>query len=397
MMPFFVERLLAAQPRCPDLTVDRLSIVWSGSNSGCSSSAPSPTCTQSDLITFDAAASGYDFGCGPHEFTWDFADETPPVHVRQASHFFPPYTGAQSYRVRLTIQNGSSTMVLGRTIGFYSTPNTTTTPRIAAFVADAYRTMHGQTVTLAWEVDNSYLIEIEPIGYQVSGISTGSHSFEPEATATYRLTAYSTSATASKSLVVNVVDSQCVEAPPAVSIEWLGQTTGCTRKNLQTCAVGEALLFSVRPFDDVPDCYHDFRWRFGESSTSRRQKPILTIPKNGDFAVELDVTNASGIVKDTASVHAGTPTLNAVAYLIATPQRVQRGQPVTLQWSARNTAELLINPLNLRTNELHGTCVVTPDASTTYTMTAAGEGPVATPAATARVVVDAPRRRAVRH
>lgn len=73
--------------------------------------------------------------------------------------------------------------------------------------------------------------------------------------------------------------------------------------------------------------------------------------------------------------------------LRAQPSTVDRGQPVTLQWEARNAARVEIEP-GLGQVDTTGNRQVTPASSVTYTATATGPGGTATD--TARVTVNIP-------
>jgi len=85
-----------------------------------------------------------------------------------------------------------------------------------------------------------------------------------------------------------------------------------------------------------------------------------------------------------------TPVVPAPAPTItlgATPDTVQRGQPVTLNWEARNAATIQIEP-GVGAVAATGNRQVNPTSSVTYTATATGPGGTATD--TARVTVNVP-------
>jgi peptidoglycan-associated lipoprotein len=87
---------------------------------------------------------------------------------------------------------------------------------------------------------------------------------------------------------------------------------------------------------------------------------------------------------------APTPVVPAPAPTItlrATPDTVQRGQAVTLNWEARNAATVQIEP-GLGAVMAAGNRQVNPTSSVTYTATATGPGGTATD--TARVTVNVP-------
>lgn len=73
--------------------------------------------------------------------------------------------------------------------------------------------------------------------------------------------------------------------------------------------------------------------------------------------------------------------------LTAEPSTVERGKSVTLSWSSQNATELDLQP-GIGSVQATGSRSVTPQESTTYTITAKGPGGSAT--ATARVTVTVP-------
>jgi peptidoglycan-associated lipoprotein len=80
------------------------------------------------------------------------------------------------------------------------------------------------------------------------------------------------------------------------------------------------------------------------------------------------------------------PPASTTASLTANPETVDRGQSTTLSWQTNNATEVSISGIGaVQTN---GSQQVTPNDSTTYTLTA--KGPGGTQQATARVTVNTP-------
>ena len=77
------------------------------------------------------------------------------------------------------------------------------------------------------------------------------------------------------------------------------------------------------------------------------------------------------------------PTVN----LTAEPSTVEKGQSVTLSWTSQNATDLTLDP-GVGKVQAQGSTSVTPQDSTTYTLTANGPGGSQT--ATARVTVTTP-------
>ncbi len=80
---------------------------------------------------------------------------------------------------------------------------------------------------------------------------------------------------------------------------------------------------------------------------------------------------------------AASPTVN----LTAEPSTIQKGESVTLSWTSENATSLDLQP-GVGTVQPSGSTSVSPDESTTYTLTAKGPGGTAT--SEARVTVTAP-------
>jgi peptidoglycan-associated lipoprotein len=73
--------------------------------------------------------------------------------------------------------------------------------------------------------------------------------------------------------------------------------------------------------------------------------------------------------------------------LRATPATVERGNPITLEWEARNAASVTITP-EIGNVPLTGNRAITPGSSVTYTATATGPGGTASDVA--RITVNVP-------
>ncbi len=80
---------------------------------------------------------------------------------------------------------------------------------------------------------------------------------------------------------------------------------------------------------------------------------------------------------------AAAPTVN----LTAEPSTIQKGESVTLSWSSENATALTLEP-GIGTVQPSGSTTVSPEESTTYTLTA--KGPGGTNTAEARVTVTTP-------
>jgi peptidoglycan-associated lipoprotein len=81
------------------------------------------------------------------------------------------------------------------------------------------------------------------------------------------------------------------------------------------------------------------------------------------------------------------PTPAPTVHLTAEPSTIEKGQSVTLSWTSQNATDLTLTP-GVGNVQAQGSTTVTPQESTTYTLTANGPGGSVTE--TARVTVTAP-------
>jgi len=113
-------------------------------------------------------------------------------------------------------------------------------------------------------------------------------------------------------------------------------------------------------------------------ATSVTISSIGTVPLNGTDPVSptatttytLTATNANGSVNATATVIVNTPQ-TALTTCYASPATIMTGESSTLFYTSTNATSVSISP-GVGTVGLSGTAVVTPTASTTYTVTANG-------------------------
>jgi PKD repeat protein len=90
-------------PGCQTMTPSNIAIAFSGPSSNCSSNSPQ-TCTNGEPIQFDATSfAGYDFGCSPHTFIWNFGDGG-TANVKSPTHTF---SSSGAHTVSVTISNSA--------------------------------------------------------------------------------------------------------------------------------------------------------------------------------------------------------------------------------------------------------------------------------------------------
>jgi len=88
--------------------------------------------------------------------------------------------------------------------------------------------------------------------------------------------------------------------------------------------------------------------------------------------------------------HDGGAVVTPTATLTVDPATVEKGQSVTLHWSAQNASDLDLEP-GVGKVQAQGSLSVTPQDSTTYTLTAAGPGGAQSPLAHVSVTIQPPR------
>lgn len=86
-------------------------IAYVASDGSCVSSDQTP-CTPGAVVQFYPASLDYNFACGFHRFTWEFSDGS-TANVPYPTHIF---AGAGNQLVSLTIENGSQTFRVMRSI-----------------------------------------------------------------------------------------------------------------------------------------------------------------------------------------------------------------------------------------------------------------------------------------
>ena len=101
---------------CPAPTSSNVYLSYLSPNGGgCSSASPTVPCGPNEALAFAANASGYNFSCGTHTYSWSF-DDGGTTTGRTPTHAF---TTPRTYNVSCTITNpsGSTTVTLPVIVG----------------------------------------------------------------------------------------------------------------------------------------------------------------------------------------------------------------------------------------------------------------------------------------
>jgi len=119
---------------------------------------------------------------------------------------------------------------------------------------------------------------------------------------------------------------------------------------------------------------------------------VATFPANAGltYSFRLTVKNTDGL-QASATTTVSTQSLGLISILVfqATPAQIVPGASSTLNWVVQNATSVTISPLTGSFNATSGSTVVSPAATTTYTLTATGPSGTTPVTATAVVTVTA--------
>lgn len=250
----------------------------------------------------------------------------------------------------LTASNGSGSVTAQQTV----TVNTPPPPVISSFTASPSTILQGDDTTLSWSVSGADSVSIN------QGVGTvaasGSTQVSPNATLTYTLTATNAagSTTAQQTVTVNPL--------PMPSIA----------------------DFSASPQTINPGGNSTLSWIVNGADTVSIDQGVGNVVTSGNTGVSpadtttytLTATNAAGSVQATATVAVVPPELPTIGNFSAAPQTITQGESASLSWSVSNADSVTINQ-SIGAVGNSGSQSVSPNATTTYTLTASnGSGSV---------------------
>jgi uncharacterized cupredoxin-like copper-binding protein len=257
------------------------------------------------------------------------------------------------------------------------TPGTTTTPssenttpvvpisgpiEIVKFIVDPTVIPDGETSTLYWEVTGAEQVTIDQGIGTVSPVAQ--QSISPSATTTYTLTASNSSGseTATATISVNIGAPKVTFTANPTTVSSGGSTT-------LTWKVTGATTIKLG---------HD-----SVAATGTRE--VTDITSSTTFT--LTATNSAGVTEATAKVTIGASGKPVITTFGADNDFLESGESATLEWYVTNADSVSINQ-GIGTVGTYGSETVSPDSTTTYTLTATNSAGTSTMQVTVTISSD---------
>lgn len=253
-----------------------------------------------------------------------------------------------------------------------------TPPVIEAFEATPRKLYQGQPVLLRWRVRGAQSVTLEPIG---TVKASGSYEDRPDATLTYRLIAINRDQRVERNIKVSVgVPSPRIEG---FSVKPLQVTRGdgsvltffwrtANASSIELDGVGTVAPSGTQELA-APEQTTEFTLRArnaaGEEVVRKVRvevvEPVVTPPPP---PLPSPSTAAAGAQGGTA------PAPPVIESFKASALELTQGQKLTLSWKVTNASSVRIPALSPDPLPVQGSRVVTPRASTTYTLQVMGAG-----------------------
>jgi len=259
-----------------------------------------------------------------------------------------PVSGSVSVTPTLTTTYTLTATGPGGTITATATVTVNTPPAVTSFTASPTSIITGASSTLSWTTTNATSVIINNgVGSQPV---SGSVSVSPTLTTTYTLTATGPGGTITANVTVTV------NTPPAIT------------------------SFTASPTSIIAGASSTLSWSTTNATSVTISNGVGTQPVSGSVSVTptstttytLTATGPGGSTTATATV-----TVSAAAPVIssfnASPPTINVGASSTLAWSTVNATSVTISN-GVGAQAVNGTVVVSPTATTVYTLTATGPG-----------------------
>jgi phospholipase C len=237
---------------------------------------------------------------------------------------------------------------------------------VIAFAVGQANIIQGQSTTITWNVTNGASFSISPAVASGTLSLSGSATVAPTQTTTYVGTATDANGkTATNTITVNVVPAgsaptMTLSVSPSVVAAGQSSTLTWTSTNSTAVVIKPSVL--------------------GDDVTSVALSGSTAIVPTATTTYTATATGASGVTSS------ATATINILgATLVATPTRIGPGQTASLNWISTNATSVSIDQ-GIGAVALSGNQIVSPAATTIYTITATN----GTATATATATVNAP-------
>ncbi len=241
------------------------------------------------------------------------------------------------------------------------------------FTAASGTILKGQSTTLSWSSVNTTSCLATGGWSGARNLSGGPETVTPTETTAYTLECYGPGGDTFKEITITVTDP--APAAPLVSFS-------LTPSTIET---GDSTTLSWNS-TNTTSCTASGNWSGTKATTGTE---IITPSTAGTYTYTLACTGTDGT--DTKSVtltvsdpDPGTPDPDPTVSLIATPSTITNGDTTTLTWSTNNVVTSCSAPWTSHTTK-SGTQVVSPTATTNYTITCTDGVKTATANATVTV------------
>jgi hypothetical protein len=295
----------------------------------------------------------------PLTYQW-IQESVPTVSLSSPTSAITTFTAAaaQSYTFRLVVKDNFGGQGSARV---HVTTVSASVPLIASFTANPTSITSGQASTLSWSVTGA-----DTGGVTISSVGTvqssGTASVSPTATTTYTLTAKNAngSVSATATVVVNTPQTTLVYCYASPSNIMVGESSTLNYQTQNATAV------SISPTVGSAGL-----------SGSVAVSPITST----NYTVT--ATGPSGTTSCSIAVNVTAGALPRIIQFSASPMSILSGQTSNLLWIVDNSTSQTITTLG--TVVPAGTQVVSPTATTTYTLTATNNAGSVTATATVTV------------
>lgn len=292
-------------------------------------------------ITLDGSASTDPEG-DPITFAWQQTGG-PAVSLAGANTARATFTAGegQTYTFRLTVTDDKGASAVARVT---VTTARAATVRILRFLASPVQIRSGQSSTLTWQVENAETVTIDGVG-NVDPRS-GSTSVSPEQTTTYRLTARNRQGEVSETVTVTV-------ERPEVRI----------------------LFFQASPMNVAAGGSSTLNWQT-ENADEVTISGVGTVARGGNAVVTpaqtttytLTARNRFGSTTAQVTIQVTAAPMPRIVRFTAAPTEILVGENASLVWQVEDATDVSISGIG--TVALTGTTTVSPNATTTYVLTA---------------------------